>query len=402
MLRVNGNFLLRKRQRYNLLALFCVLGKLGIIFATSNTMNHKTAKFFLFIFPAMISLLAMGQENIPVHLIDFQKKEISIGEVLESDPPQNIKFTFVNRSDKDFVIENIISSCGCTVAEWQKTPIKPGASSNIDVLFNPSGMFGELEKYIKIKANLSDAPFIELKITGMINSTYFDKPQYYPGQYGYLIVFDYRFNFGEIPRLTAREIKTMVYNDGSEAIKILAFENLPGFLKARSTPEVVAPKDSAHIVFTFSGNDSLAPGLYKGSVKLITTDRFHPRKELTYFIEVLPDFSSMKRSQLKRAPKMTLKQNTVDFGQIKAGGVFTSSIEVLNAGKSPLIIYGHHSDCSCAIPSYPEAIQPGQKVLLPVTFDALFKEGNQSKVITLYTNDPTQPKIQLLVKALVE
>lgn len=376
--------------------------QLGTIFATPKIMNLKTVKFFLLLFPVFLPIISQGQENIPSALIDFPKKEINLGEVLESDPPKSLKFSFVNRSDKDFIIENIISSCGCTVAEWQRTPVKPGASSGIDILFSPSGMFGELEKYIKIKANLSDAPFIELKITGMINSTYFDKPQYYPGQYGYLIVFDYRFDFGELPRLSPMERKTMVYNDGMDSVKILNFEHLPSFLKAKGIPETIPPKDSGHVVLSFSGSKDLAPGLYKGSVKMLTSDRFHPRKELTYFVEVLPDFSDMKRKEIKKAPKMVLDRTTIDFGQINAGGVFSSSLTILNKGKSPLVIYGHHSDCSCAIPSYPEAIQPGQKVDLPVKFDALFKEGNQSKVITLYTNDPEQPKIQLLVKALVK
>lgn len=350
----------------------------------------------------LFPLFSMGQDNIPVSLIDFEKKEINIGEVLESDPPKSLKFSFVNRSAKDLIIENIISSCGCTVAEWQKTPIKPGTASSIDVLFNPSGMYGELEKYIKIKANLSDAPFIELKIKGMINSTYFDKPQYYSGQYGYLIVFDYRFNFGEVPRLSPKELKTFVYNDGTDSVSILSFEQLPDFLSAKGIPAKIPPKDSGHVVFTFTGRETLKPGLYKGSVKMLTSDRFYPQKELTYFVEVLPDFSDLRKKDRKRAPKMVVNQTSVDFGQIKAGGVFTSSVAIKNEGKSPLVIYGHHSDCSCAIPSYPESILPGQTADIPVRFDALFKEGSQSKIVTLYTNDPDQPKFQLLVKAMVD
>lgn len=352
-----------------------------------------------------VSTTAIGQEpenRISIDELSFKSKEIDIGEVMETDPPKVVKFPFTNISSKPFEIQNVISSCGCTVANWPKKPVQPGESSEITVSFNPSGMFGDLEKHIKIRANLHDAAFLVLKITGYINSSYFDKPKYYKGQYGYLLLQDYRLNFGETPRLNqSKTMEVKVFNDGDDSIAITGFDEVPSFLNMSTSKTSIAPGDSARVIARFNGNDSIVPGVYKGSMKFNSTDRFYPTKGLNYFVEILPDFSNWSRRQMRKAPKAELLSPEVNMGNMKAGGISESHIQLKNSGKSPLRIYRFTTDCSCAVLSPPSSIDAGETVNIPVKFDALFKEGHQSKVITLYTNDPTQPKLELLVKAFV-
>lgn len=44
-------------------------------------------------------------------------------------------------------------SCGCTIPEYPKKPLKPGDSSEIKVIFNSKGKRGEQKKVVTIFAN---------------------------------------------------------------------------------------------------------------------------------------------------------------------------------------------------------------------------------------------------------
>ena len=78
-------------------------------------------------------------------------------------------FEFTNTGKADLQLTNVTTSCGCTTPEWPKTPIKPGQSSSIKVVYNTSRI-GGINKNIyvdwnggeritlNIKGNVSDPP----------------------------------------------------------------------------------------------------------------------------------------------------------------------------------------------------------------------------------------------------
>jgi len=51
------------------------------------------------------------------------------------------------------IISDVKGNCGCTVADFPKTPIKPGGEGTIDVTFNSEGKKGFQSKNITITAN---------------------------------------------------------------------------------------------------------------------------------------------------------------------------------------------------------------------------------------------------------
>lgn len=62
------------------------------------------------------------------------------------------EFELVNTGDSDLIILGAAASCGCTVPEYQKTPIKPGESSILKVRFQ-QGTPGVQQKTVTIKTN---------------------------------------------------------------------------------------------------------------------------------------------------------------------------------------------------------------------------------------------------------
>ncbi len=76
-------------------------------------------------------------------------------------------FKFKNTGSKDLVIAYASSTCGCTVADYPKQPVKPGEEAYLKVVFNSAGKSGRIEKPVYLFANTLP-PQIDLKITGDI------------------------------------------------------------------------------------------------------------------------------------------------------------------------------------------------------------------------------------------
>jgi hypothetical protein len=62
-------------------------------------------------------------------------------------------FKFRNVGKSNLIISSAQGSCGCTVPEWPKEPIKPGEDGKIEVTFNSNGKQGLQNKTITLVAN---------------------------------------------------------------------------------------------------------------------------------------------------------------------------------------------------------------------------------------------------------
>jgi hypothetical protein len=102
------------------------------------------------------SATASGEENIPVSAIKFDQDTFNFGTVMEGERVSHA-FTFTNTGKNALVISKAIGSCGCTVPEWPKEPIAPGAKGKIDVVFNSENRLGKANKEVTVYANTEPA-----------------------------------------------------------------------------------------------------------------------------------------------------------------------------------------------------------------------------------------------------
>lgn len=84
-------------------------------------------------------------------VITFAEKEFDFGTIDQGTPQEHV-FKFTNTGDSDLVIVDAKSSCGCTVPEYPKTPIAPGAEGEMLVKFNGSGK-NQVSKTVTVTAN---------------------------------------------------------------------------------------------------------------------------------------------------------------------------------------------------------------------------------------------------------
>ena len=86
--------------------------------------------------------------------IKFDKTSHNFGTFSEDNPKVSCTFKFTNTGDKLLVIHQAIASCGCTVPQYSKEPIKPGESGEIVVNYDGTGKFpGHFKKSITIRTN---------------------------------------------------------------------------------------------------------------------------------------------------------------------------------------------------------------------------------------------------------
>ena len=86
--------------------------------------------------------------------ISFDKLTHNFGTFSESNPKVTCTFTFTNVGEQPLVINQAIASCGCTVPEYTKDPIKPGEKGEIKVTYNGAGKFpGHFKKSITVRTN---------------------------------------------------------------------------------------------------------------------------------------------------------------------------------------------------------------------------------------------------------
>jgi len=103
-----------------------------------------------------------GQLN---SIIQFTKSEIDLGKV-KSGKKYAVDFHFVNKMNKPLVIFNVKTSCGCTVADWEKNPLKPNESSTIRVVYDAENR-GAFTKSIRVSSNAENG-IVELGIKGRV------------------------------------------------------------------------------------------------------------------------------------------------------------------------------------------------------------------------------------------
>jgi hypothetical protein len=67
--------------------------------------------------------------------------------------PAVYTFNFTNTGDLPLIISKIETTCGCTVGEYTKTPVKKGEKGFVKVTMTPSGIALPFNKAITVSSN---------------------------------------------------------------------------------------------------------------------------------------------------------------------------------------------------------------------------------------------------------
>ncbi len=124
-----------------------------------------TRVYLLFFFLTGLALVSNAQAE-----MTFKESSHDFGTVPAGKDTLWYSFTFTNTGNEPLQINDVKTSCDCTLAEWPKTPLQPGKSAIVRGGFKIENKSGSFEKSVIIISNTSPATTI-ITIKGVIEDS---------------------------------------------------------------------------------------------------------------------------------------------------------------------------------------------------------------------------------------
>lgn len=101
-------------------------------------------------------------------------------------------------------------------------------------------------------------------------------------------------------------------------------------------------------------------------------------------------------------PKAVAEEMIKDFGSVNKGRRLTHEFVIRNDGDAVLEITEVKPSCGCTVAEHPASIPPGGRGVIKAAVDTRNFKGGIAKSVRVYTSDPENPQINLVIKANVK
>lgn len=88
--------------------------------------------------------------------VAWKTDSVTVGDIPQG-KPKTIEFTFKNTGKADVIITAVKPACGCTAADYTKTPIKPGETGVVKAIYNAAAK-GAFTKTVTVTTNAEETP----------------------------------------------------------------------------------------------------------------------------------------------------------------------------------------------------------------------------------------------------
>lgn len=356
----------------------------------------KATRYILLMGLLLCVLRVVAQS--PLH---FPQPEWDFGSIPEEGGPVLHRFELVNEGGAPAVIAEVGVSCGCTKVTYSRKPLRPGEKSVVEVLFNPLGQQGAIDRQLPVY-DQERRVAARLRVKGRV-----------------------------VPR--ERTVTERFPVDVGAGIRLsnnyLPFDYLPHGEEVRAAVGVVNASDRPHTLrFVPQERESLlavtAPGrLEPGEeAEVVLRYRIPAGSPLygtvsdTYEIEV----DGRRRTALLTArgvvvdgadalsdegtPRAYVSPGIVRLGEVKrSGGPRSVSFELQNRGSAPFAVRTVElpEGVSCTLKPGMQ-VAAGGSLTVGVTLDPRrFDFGTVTERMLLVVSDPEHPVQRLRITAIV-
>ncbi len=354
----------------------------------------------LFLF---LSVLSVSASVIAQPVMKLSESEHNFGTFKEEAGKQTYDFLVTNTGNAPLVIQNIVASCGCTQPQWIKQPIPAGGKGKITAIYDPKDRPGQFNKTLSVYTN-SKPEVVVLVIKGEVIPREKTIEELFTFPVGAVRFESNHLAFTNVKK-TEKKIRVMqLINTSDEPVKI-GFENLPAHLSIKANPETLKPGQKGIVEGTYDATKNSGWGNVSDMVKIKLNDVV--QENVYYYVSanLVEDFSSMTKEDMERAPVFKLASSTIDLGKIPGSTANEVEFKFTNEGKSDLLIRHVRSTCGCtAVQQGPQGvgIKPGESSSIKATFNSGSYNGKVTKAIYVYTNDPKNSEVILMLNAEVE
>jgi hypothetical protein len=105
-------------------------------------------------------------DNGPKTTVKFAQYEHDFGSINQDSENMHV-FNFTNTGTEPLIIQSATGSCGCTVPDYPKEPIAPGATGEIKVVYKPGKQKDAQTKTVTVVAN-TEPKQTTLRITASV------------------------------------------------------------------------------------------------------------------------------------------------------------------------------------------------------------------------------------------
>ncbi len=332
--------------------------------------------------------------------IQLSSTEYNFGKFKEEVGKQTYDFTVTNTGNSPLVIQNIVASCGCTTPEWTKSPIPAGGKGKITAIYDPVNRPGPFSKTLAVYSN-SKPEVVVLVIKGEVIPREKTIEELYIFPVGSIRFESNHLAFTNIKK-TEKKIRVMpVINTSTAPVKI-EFEQVPAYLALKANPETLKPGQKGIIEGTYDATKNPTWGNATSLIKVRLNGVVQEKVYYYVSANLVEDFSGLSKDDLANAPIFKLTSATVDLGKMPAATTKEGEFRFTNEGKNDLIIRHIRSTCGCtAIQQGIQgvAIKSGESSSIKAVFNSGSYKGKQTKAIYVYTNDPRNSEVILMLSA---
>ena len=372
----------KAKKKYNMKYFMSILAVIGIslsVMAQTRTENGKTT--------------VDG-------IIELDKTVHDFGDIQLSAGPQKCSFTVKNISAKPIAINTVVSSCGCTDVKWTREPIAAGKNGVIEATFNNEQGAYPFDKTLTVYISGLKKPLI-LRLRGNVLDKAVPLGELYPKKWGNLGIRDTEIKLGNMEQGNQRSDAVYIANLGATPLTV-SFENVTPGLKIEVSPNPIPANTAAKMTYTVTADRSQWGKSWFYAEPVIGGKHYKGAK-VGIWAFIKEDFSSMSQAERNKAAQPMFEQSTYSFGKVKAGTDFEAVFKFTNAGKSELVVHKVDSDSPAAVPGRISATAAGAKGTLKVPVHTKdLPKGETLIIITLTTNSPLRPLVNLFIAGVIE
>jgi hypothetical protein len=364
-------------------------------------MLHLKQITTVFILLLLVGSTAYAQKGA---LISAEVQTHDFGSIAEVDGLATYRFTIKNTGVAPLVINRITASCGCTQPDWSKTPIAPGASSEIKVSYNPKGRPGPFYKSIAVYSNAKNER-LTLYIKGTVTSRTPAQPALaYPYSIGALKLQTKTVQYNRIYPGETLEETLRIKNEGEKPLKI-QFDKAPDYLTIDISPDTLKPGETGEISILFHTDEIKRMGRVTTLLPLSVEGEGKKKTKGTISLaaNIIDNFGHLTAAGKAKGPMAQFSLTLLDFGKlpeksgniisfIGLGGKESESLTITNTGRSPLLIYSVTSDSELIdIAGGKKELKPGASATYKVSIRPKEIKTRLEAFIHIVCNDPNGP-----------
>jgi len=359
-------------------------------------------KKYLSLIPLLVFCAVLNAQYAQTKM-KVSETEHDFGKFKEEAGRQTFDFIVTNTGTDPLVIQNVVASCGCTTPEWTKQPIPAGGSGKVTAIYDPKDRPGIFNKTLSVYSN-SKPEVVVLVIKGEVIPREKTVEELFTFQVGAIRFESNHMAFTNVKK-TEKKIRVMQLINTSDAPVKIAFPGLPAHLELKANPETLKPGQKGLVEGTYDGTKNAGWGNVNDMVRISLNGV--TQENLYYYVSanLVEDFSSLSKADLENAPVFKVASTTFDLGKIKGNTQNEVEFKFTNAGKNDLVLRYVRASCGCTAVQQGNqgvGIKAGESSSIKATFNSGSYKGKVTKAIYVYTNDPKNSEVVLMLNADVE